>query len=241
MCKYEIKQIIIGQKFIDELTDEDGIKWYPLGYFLEKILCKSDKVSSFRDSNVSKYMKIIEYSCDRPRMRTPKKIWCINEKGIKYLLKNMLVVHRGKKSTFKSREKGYAEACLYFNIKNKKAKIDPLFITGMPKSKLDFYDIWSVICIKNDPKIEAFTKWKKCPECEYYYPYLDTFFGKAFNNDSKCLQCKGSNFKCKNKIIQFIYDNDGLELLYCLFNNEDNNEINKDKLLEEVFKLIERG
>ena len=54
MIMFTIQHIYIGEKVLDQLTDEEGTKWYPLKSFLTRILCKYDKVSSFRDSAISR-------------------------------------------------------------------------------------------------------------------------------------------------------------------------------------------
>lgn len=233
MQKYKIGKIIIGEKYLDEIIDEDNIKWYPLNIFLTNILHKSDKVSSFRDSEMIRYMRVIEYSSDRPGMKHPKKTWCINENGVKYLLRHMNLNKKGSAKSYKLREKGFFEACLYFNVKKRLEEMNPIFINEQPSLK--DYDLWSRICIQNDMSLNQYTKWKKCNECGYYYPYKNIYFGDKKNTNSKCLQCQNKDFKCKNKIIQFIYDNDGFDLLYKMENSSN------EEIVKELNKFIERG
>lgn len=233
MCKYELDRIIIGEKQLDRLTDEDNIHWYPLKMFLTNILCKYDKVSSFRDSSINRYMKIIEYNPNRTGAKRPIKMWCINENGIKYLLKKMSVVKLHKTRMYNARKKGLYEACLYFNVKNSEID-DPTFINQQPN--IDNYDIWSLLCIQYDKHLNYYTKWKICPKCGYYYPYKERYFGKNKNKDSNCLQCQNKNFECQNKIIQYIYDNDGFDLLYKL--HIDNND--RD-IINELKHFIDKG
>jgi len=223
---YDIHTVIIGDTMIDELIDEEGVKWYPLTWFITKVLRKSRKTADFRDSTISRYMKVIEYSADRPGMRSPKKVWCINEKGIKFLLKKMTVNRVGEPSQYKTREKGFYEAALFFDVKSALARFAPTFINHPPN--INDYDVWSAICLEYDDSLNTTSIWKVCPECNYYYPYSQNYFGKNINEQSKCLQCKGKNFKCKNKIIQFIYDNGGLEFLYKLKNYEQADTIIKE-------------
>lgn len=201
---------------MDEIIDEDGVKWYPLNWFVQKILRKKDKRSLFRDGKTSKYMKVIEYSSDRVGMTTPKKAWCINEKGIKFLLKNMRINKKGSKMTYKAREKGFFEACLYFNVKKPLERLEPTFIKQIPN--LDDYDFWSATCLEYDTYDSPFEPWKFCPECHYYYPFREAYFGAKPSVREKCLQCQGKNFRCKNKIIQYIHENGGDELLFQMRN-----------------------
>lgn len=233
MQNFTVEKIIIGNKIIDEITDTDGIKWYPLKQFLERILCKFDKVSTFRDSTISKYMQVIEYPVSSlfPDKNMPT--WCINILGVKYLLKHMTIMNKGNNRLYKAREKGFAEACCYFNIKIP-TKIDPTFIQTTPD--LSNYDIWSVLCLEYDYNIKPNTIWKKCPECGYYYPDFDSYYGARKIKSTPCLQCQQRDFKCKNKVIQYIYENNGIDLLYKLHeNNEDN------KIVNELKKFIARG
>lgn len=227
----KIENIIIGEKIIEEITDEDGIKWYPLKKFLERILCKYDKVSKFRDTIISRYMKVISYPSNPKAPNSNIKTWCINENGIKYLLRHMNIFQKGNKNInlYRAREKGFFEACQYFHVKNPD-KIKPTYINITPNLK--DYDIWSINCLLNDRKIQVNTRWKLCSECDYYYPDSTRYFG---DNKKKCLQCQNKNFKCQNKIIQFIYDNGGLDLLYAISLNKD------EEIVKKLIDFINKG
>lgn len=214
----KINEVIIGDKIINEIIDEEGTKWYPMKAFLQKVLCKYDHVSAFRDSTISKYMKVFEFCSYNSHV--VMKTWCINEKGIKFLLKNMRVNKTKKDRLYKAKVKGFFEACDYFHVKTPN-NIAPIFVNNI--TNFDDYEFWTVLCIENDTTINQFTKWKKCPECLYYYPYNKTFFGDNIKKDSICLQCKGENFKCKNVIIQCFYDNGGYDFLYDVYNSEEDN------------------
>ena len=96
MDKFTIEKVFIGEKVIDEITDEYGVKWYPFKRFLESILCKYDKVSKFRDSVIIRYMQVIEYAVNPKAPERLVKTWCINENGIKYLLRRMNIFQKGK-------------------------------------------------------------------------------------------------------------------------------------------------
>lgn len=218
MEKFKLEEIRIGNKILDRLTDENGMNWYPLKAFLFVILCKTDKVSSFRDSAMARYMQVIEYQTNRHGMKRPIKTWCMNELGIKYLLRNMKVNQIKNKNLYKAREKGFYEACIFFKVKTPK-ELEPEYINIPPK--LSEYDIWSVLCIENDVKLNMLDRWKKCQECNYFYPDKARYFGSDTKKNKKCLQCQGKNFKCQNKIIQFIYENGGLDLLYKLSQSDN--------------------
>ena len=232
MDKFTVEEIRIGNKIIDKITDEEGMNWYPLKTFLLSILCKSDKVSSFRDSAMARYMQVIEYQTDRVGMKRPIKTCCINELGIKYLLRNMKVNKTKNKTLYKAREKGFYEACLFFKVKTPE-ELDPLYINTPPKLK--DYDIWSVLCIENDLKLQISDRWKRCQECNYYYPDKTRYFGSDTKKNKRCLQCQGKDFKCQNKIIQFIYENGGLDLLYSLYLDKD------DQIVNSLKKFIGKG
>ena len=109
MDKFTIEKVFIGEKIIDEITDEYGVKWYPFKRFLESILCKYDKVSKFRDSVIIRYMQVIEYAVNPKAPERLVKTWCINENGIKYLLRHMNIFQKGKTNInlYRAREKGF--------------------------------------------------------------------------------------------------------------------------------------
>lgn len=222
MSNFTVKQIVIGDKIMDEITDEDNNKWYPLKYFLKIVLRKEDKVSSFRDSAMIRYMKVFEYESPRHGFQRPIKTWCINELGIKYLLRKMKINKVNNRYIYRARQKGFYEACLYFKVRPYE-DLDPSYINVPPK--LDDYDIWSLLCIQNDSSLRINSTWKKCPKCNYFYPNTSRYYGAKQKKETPCLQCQNKNFKCKNKIIQYIYEHGGLDLLYKLYMNNDSNSI----------------
>ena len=114
---YDIHNIVIDNILMEELIDEDGVKWYPLQLFLTRILRKSEKAAYFKNTTVAKYMKLIVYTSDRRGMQQPRRTWCINEEGIKFLLKNMKVTKAGSERDYKLRERAFYACCLYFGIK----------------------------------------------------------------------------------------------------------------------------
>lgn len=228
MHTYTQDKIIIGQKFLDRLTDEDGVNWYPLKTFISRILCKDDKVSSFRDSKMKKYLRVIEYNPNRPGARHNIKMWCINEQGIKYMLKRTTVIKKSSTKNYQLRAQGLAEACLYFDVKPVEP-LQPEYLNEKPDIR--DYDVWSILCIENDYKIKVNTKWKLCKECNRYFPDSVRYF-KSTNGHTKktCLQCSNQDFVCLNKRIQYIYENGGYDILYSLFIKDDKTAIEKFKL-----------
>lgn len=232
MDNFKIEQVRIGDKIIDRIIDEEGIEWYPFKKFLESILCKYDKVATFRDSNLNKFLRVIKYSSSKQKINEGNRTWCINKDGIVFLLKHMSVNLKGNKKLFESRKKGFYEACRFFDVKISKIESLPNFMNIPPILK--DYDIWSLVCLENDPYIKPDSIWKVCPECGFYYPYKERYFG-AKKKDSKCLECQGKNFKCYNKIVQFIYDNDGIDLLYAI------NELNDETIVKELLNFINKG
>ena len=232
MSNFTVDQIRIGEKEIDRITDEEGVHWYPLKAFIRKILCKSDKNATFRDSTISRYLKVFEYEPQKRGGYRPIKKWCINENGVKFLLRNMKVVNRGKKELYRSREKGFFEACLYFKVRTPD-ELDPLYINVPPK--LTDYDIWSVVCLENDFRVRSNSRWKKCAECNYYYPDSTRYFGSDKKKNKKCLQCQGKQFKCANYILQYIYDNGGLDLIYKIYEGKD------EDIVRELKNFINKG
>ena len=195
---------------------------------------KSEKAAYFKNTTVAKYMKLIVYTSDRRGMQQPRRTWCINEEGIKFLLKNMKVTKAGSERDYKLRERAFYACCLYFGIKKPVAKLDPMYIYGFPD--MEEYDIWSALCIENDKDVNEFTKWKKCPECNYYYPFQRAYFGEKRKTDTKCLQCRHKDFICKNKVVQYISEHDGLDLLFKLRNNAK-----PESIVFELHKFIGRG
>lgn len=226
MDNFSVKKIIIGEKNIDMITDKDGINWYPFKYFLRRILCKYDDLSSFRDSNMIKYMKVFDYQSLIHFRKN--KTWFMNEDGIKYLLRHMNIVYKGSQENYNVREKAFFEACIYFKVKPK-IQLNPKII-NVPPPNLKDYDVWSLLCIENDGLLNSHSQWKECNSCNYFYPNTINYFK---NNKDKCTQCQGEDFKCKNERIQYIYDNNGLNLLYLIYINDS-----PEKIKEELLKFL---
>lgn len=158
----------------------------------------------------------------------------MNENGIKYILKN-ITIGNGKDETINElRRKNLTEACLYFGI-DRTQELQPEYIYAAPKLK--DYDIWSLTCIMNDTDLYPNSKWKRCKKCNYYYPcstkYFQRFRGGRFN--TSCKMCNNSTFTCDNKVLQYIYEHDGLDLIYALRTYDD------DKVAKQLRIFINKG
>lgn len=219
----ETEQIKIANRIIDRIKDEEGVYWYPLRSFFQRILFKKEMTREYRDSSLIRYMKVFEFQPYKSRRAV--KTWCMSESGMKYILKR-ITVDKGKNDVIRDiRKKNLSEACLYFGI-DRTQELEPKYIETPPK--LENYDIWSLTCITHDTDLRPFSRWKKCAECNYYYPDSNKYFIKyrANNYDNKCKMCRGGHFKCDNKVLDFIYRHDGLDLIYAL-STYDNEQIVK--------------
>lgn len=230
--KIKVEQISIADRIIDRIEDEEGNYWYPLKAFFLRVLCKREEVKEYRDSSLSRYMKVIKF---KPyRSNTEVKTWCMSEQGIKFILKRLSIGKGKTEGINELRRKNLSEACLYFGI-DRTDELQPKYIKMTPNLK--DYDIWSVLCIENDISINNNTAWKKCVKCDYYYPSTKKYFATSNHIVSNiCLQCDGRNFKCDNKAIQFLFKNNGRDLLFALHNNESD-----DKIVEKLHRFIGQG
>ena len=72
----KVNQIHMGTTVLDEIIDEDGEKWYPLASFFSNVLLRpiSEKIV-MRDSNMSRYMKVITYEPQRNGGYRPIPTW----------------------------------------------------------------------------------------------------------------------------------------------------------------------
>lgn len=232
MADFKVEQIRIGDKTIDRIIDEKGTKWYPFKQFLTKILCKYDKLSSFRDSSMSIYMKIFDYFSEQDGSKRQIRTWFMRESGIIKILENMNVEKKTRNSMYESRKKGLYEACLFFGVK-KDLELNPTFIQERPDLK--DYNLWAFLCIENDRYLKQFDTWKECSKCGFYYPFKQRYFGKQLNKGAYCLQCQGKDFKCQNKLLQALYENDCFEVIYKLWKNKPSEDIVKE-LKNEINK-----
>lgn len=230
---FKLEQIIIADRIIDRI-EEDGVYWFPLTSFFDRILFKKNVTREYRDSSLIKYMKVFEF---KPSYSTSTvKAWCMNEMGIKYILKRISVKNTRNIDIDELRRKNLLEACIYFKIK----RIDDLeskYINIAPDIK--DYDIWSYLCLTHDFDLKQGDTWKLCDECGYYYPDNAHYFvtnAKRKTTDV-CIQCSGKDFKCKNEIMNYLYYHDGLNLLFELNKHKRDNE----KIINELDMLINKG
>lgn len=234
MEKYELEEYYILSVKQIRLKDDEGEYWYPIRSFFEKVLFRNFNVPSYRDNPIySKFMKVISYEHPDTAAKGQKtKTWFINQEGMCLILNNVKSISDTPKK-YMMREKYLMEARIFFNVRTISDSKE--FLSYTPD--LSNYDVWSAICITRDKSINEKTLWKRCHTCGYYYPYTKRYFNKLKTQLSgSCKQCLGSDFICKNKHIQYLHNHDGLDLLYELYENKDDN-----KILEELKKWLRKG
>lgn len=227
MDKYEMEKYSIAGVEDVRLKDENGEYWYPLSSFSRKMLDRTKQTAFYRDHpKFGQYMKVISYTHPNSVSKLPEKTWFMNTEGIYLLLQDTTVEAKRFSTKVLLQEKKLAEIKNYFGVSNIKDK--PLFISSGPD--ISDYDVWSILCIRQDWTLKNSTIWRKCSECGYYYPFTSRYFVRG-----KCKQCAGYDFVCLNKRIQFLRKNMGDELLYQYFLG------NKENIAEEFKKWISGG
>lgn len=211
------------------LEKETGEYWYPITLFFSKILFRKTTAGVFRDNEMyRKHMRVIEYENPDNSFKNKKmKTWFIDTEGMCLILINTKL----KKDTPKKmlvRQKYLAAAQNFFGVTSNNSQE---FIGYQPD--LSNYDVWSIMCLTRDYNLKKDTLWKRCGKCGFYYPHNKDYFiernGYLANN---CRQCTGNDFVCKNRKIQFLYNHDGLDLIYQYYLGD------KDKIAEEFNKWI---
>lgn len=232
MTKFTVEKYNILSVEQIRLLDEDGVYWYPLKNFFKNVLFRELNITNYRDNEeYSKYMKVIEYKPLKTFNDKPLKTWFINNEGMFLILKNTFIIKDTPKKTL-MREKYLAAARNFFGVTV--TNDEPTFLSYQPD--LSNYDVWSILCLTQDKTIKKETIWKKCEKCGFYYPCSKNYFTKYKTQySSNCKQCSGNDFKCSNKIIQYIYNHDGLDLLYNYYLGDN------DKIIEELNNWIGRG
>lgn len=233
MCKFEQAYITINQNQIPVLKDENNINWYPMKMFFERILFRPADIKSYRDSEFSKYMQVIEFIFNNEFSNKPTKTWFVNEKGLKIILKN---INTGQKHKIRARirEQYLYEACLFFNIQ--RPDVRPKYKKQV--TDLSEYDEWTKICLETDFEISEKTVWKRCNSCNKYFPNNKKYFNtKTLKNKQKvlrstCKKCHNKNFKSTNPDIQKQYNIGGVELI---------NSIKKRHYLKSFQILMEKS
>lgn len=233
MTKYKLEEYnILSVKSYRLLEEETGEYWYPLTLFIKKILFRNINTVRYRDDDkYNKYMRVIEYSNPDSAVPHSNKTWFINTEGLYLLLKN---ISPAKGNTRKQvmQEKYLAAAQGFLGgVVSKNAQN---FIGYIPD--LTNYDVWSIMCLTRDTTINQNTIWKRCSKCGFYYPNTKRYFNpkKKKYLYNKCKQCCGQDFTCENKRLQYIYKNDGLDLIYQLY-------LDSDKVVDELKKWINGG
>lgn len=233
MTKYKLEEYnILSVKSYRLLEEETGEYWYPLTLFIKKVLFRNINTVRYRDDDkYNKYMRVIEYSNPDSAVPHSNKTWFINTEGLYLLLKN---ISPAKGNTRKQvmQEKYLAAAQGFLGgVVSKNAQN---FIGYIPD--LTNYDVWSIMCLTRDTAINQNTIWKRCSKCGFYYPNTKRYFNpkKKIYLYNKCKQCCGQDFTCENKRLQYIYKNDGLDLIYQLY-------LDSDKVVDELKKWINGG
>ncbi len=222
---------ICGIKQI-RLKDEDGEYWYPMQYFFKTILFKRLNLSTYRDDErYNIHMRVLEYQPIGVNNET-NKAWFINTEGMYMLLSKQKVKPTTPRTTNRL-QKILAAAKNFFGVPNTDEE-NPIYLSYTPD--ISNYDVWSILCITRDTSIKHDTLWKRCEGCGYYYPLTKNYFIENKTGFSaKCKQCSGRDFKCQNKKLQFIYNNGGLNLLFALHEDKD------EEILKEIKKWIREG
>ncbi len=231
--KYELEEYKILSVTTYRLLEKDTNEyWYPLSSFFSNVLFRRTSPSVYRDKpEYNKHMRVIEYINPKSNAKDKAvKAWFISTEGMCLILRNLTIAKDTPKKLM-VKQKYLAAAQNFFGITSVNSQE---FIGYQPD--LSEYDVWSIICLTRDFNIKKDTLWKRCRNCGFYYPYNKDYFITRNNylaND--CRQCTGNDFVCKNKNIQYIYNHDGLDLLYQYYLGNDN------RILEEFKKWLSSG
>lgn len=215
------------------LKTTDGEYWYPIVSFSKNMLFRRVRATDYRDKDFYKdHMKVFEILRPTSITGLPVKTWCMDTEGIYYLLLHTYIQPEGSKKKILMREKYLAAVRNFFGVKT--TSDTPTFISYTPD--LSNYDVWSIMCITRDRTIKQDTIWQRCNECGFYYPYTTRYFQKFKTQLArKCKECAGMSFTCMNRRIQYIKNNKGLDLLYQLYQGDNN------KIAEEFKKWLSGG
>lgn len=235
MDKYSIDYYQILDSELYRLREKDtGIYWYPLRDFFKKALFRKANITSYRDNEFyNKYMRVI--SSEHPNQAVKGlqiKTWFINEEGLYLILSNLKPLNDTIRKN-QIREKYEAAAKSLLGVTTLNSSTPPKFIGFQPD--LSNYDVWSIICLTNDKSITQKTLWKRCEICGFYYPNTIKYFSRLSQKhlNDKCRQCFGTGFRCPNARYQYIYQRNGYDLIYKLYQNNPPEEI-----VEELKKWL---
>lgn len=202
--KYET--ITINKVDLNIIIDEDGIKWYPLSRFFQKVLLKAEEAKNFNKTAISKDMRLWPIKEPTPAVTN---IWYIKESTLIKILKNIQVNQYTNKTI--ERERALHGALKYFGI-NRQDRGNMYTVVNPTKKE---YTEWELLCFQFDNDINANIIWKMCEKCGRYFPCSKYYFesetyAKITNT---CLECCGEELKNKNGDIQAMKDLNRMELL----------------------------
>jgi len=176
-------------------------------------------------------MRVIEYDNPDSATDTKTKAWFMNTEGIYILLQNIRISNSGSVREKLAKERYLAATQSFFNV----IPNNPQDYIGY-QPDLSNYDVWSIMCLTRDTSIDNNTIWKRCTNCGFYYPYNKKYFVESNGYlSNKCKQCFGLDFVCENKRLQYLHNNNGLDLIYQFYLND------KDKIVEEFKKWLSEG
>ena len=223
---------ILNIKSYRLLEIETGEYWYPLSLFLRKFLFRNNNLNTYRDNDkYNQYMRVIEYDNPDSATDTKTKAWFMSTEGLYILLQNTRINNTGSAREKLAKEKYLAAAQNFFGV----IPNNPQDYIGYQPDLSD-YDVWSIMCLTRDTSIDNNTIWKRCTNCGFYYPYNKKYFVEASGYlSNKCKQCFGLDFVCENKRLQYLHNNNGLDLIYQFYLND------KDKIVEEFKKWLSEG
>ena len=202
--KYET--VTINKIDLNIIIDEEGVKWYPLSRFFQKVLLKAEEAKNFNKTAISKDMRLWPIKEPTPAVTN---IWYIKESTLIKILKNIQVNPYTEKTI--DRERALHGALKYFGIKRQDRGNMYTVVTPTPKE----YSEWEMLCFEFDNDIKANIIWKMCDKCKRYFPCSKYYFqsetyAKITNT---CLECCGEELINKNPDIQAMKNFNRMELV----------------------------
>lgn len=217
-----LKQMIIINNVEVPVEKEKNMIWYPISYFGSKVLLKSLSGNQLINNGYEMYIKQFKIDfgmCSGGLQDT----YCINEKGLKIILKNSNITRLSTEQ-----KKAMKEVCNYFNIKID-INLAEKFINNISESEWENYNFWEKECIQVLLKEMPDIIWQKCSKCNKYYPYHECFWDKERNKRNKqplktvCNNCNGLyiNYYNNKDFTKAYYE--GGEILYNVYKYENKN------------------
>ena len=238
MPKFSIEKFEILGIESHRIKDENDEYWYPLTTFFKTFLFRTFQVQKYRDNEkLNKYMKIFNYAHPNSHNDVEFKTWHINTEGMFLILQELPPLKTKKlesRTAFHKKEKAIIATKSFFGVKDISQESKIQYINYTPV--LNDYDVWSIMCLKHDKNINKDTIWKKCISCGFYYPDNTRYYERQSKGKdplrNQCKQCRGSEFKCDNTKLQFIYQNQGLDLIFQIYKDD------KEKIYEKLISWI---